>query len=447
MKLVFQPSGTADDLLSAPHVGSELWWKNIAVLGTPIIEVPTNHQVQTTFFWRDPNGNEQNSDLRRVYIDINGITDHHRPDPQSLQRLPETDIWYWSVSLEDDWRGSYRFIPVTDAHFPPDFFDEPKPDELKPDEPKPRNQQQREWWISLFPLSTPDPLNLQHHHHNGLGLPLSAIHMPHATEQTAWEGVGIKPDPATQPGKHEPLLLHWNSDRLNNQRRVWLYATGEEIGEETGHPRPLIILLDGLTWLEKMPIFPAIDMATEQQQIPGAVWLLIDVIDMPHREQELPCNPDFWQAIQDELLPLAAQHTVFSDDPEQTVIAGQSYGGLAALYAALHWPQRFGCVLTQSGSFWWPDSRIVRQFMPSADHKPGWLTQQVLEQKVPPSSLNVFQEAGSREADIHFVNDQMYAALQGAGHRVNYRVFNGGHDALCWRGGLIDGLSWLLAEK
>ncbi|MDX7998251.1 enterochelin esterase [Xenorhabdus sp. Reich] len=433
MKLVFQPSGTVDNLLSAPNVGSELWWGNIAILGTPIIEIAINHQVQTTFFWRDPSGDEQNSAFRQVYIDINGVTDHHRPQPQSLQRVPETDIWHWSVSLEEDWRGSYRFIPITDAHLPPEFSDEIKQ----------RNQQQREWWISLFPLSIPDPLNLQGSHRNGLGVPLSAIHMPHALEQTAWALTGVNPDHVTRSDKREPLLLHWQSDRLNNQRRIWLYSSGEE----TALPRPLIILLDGLNWVEKMPIFPVIDVATEQQQIPDAIWLLIDVIDMPHREQELPCNYDFWQAIQDELLPLIAQHATFSDDPEQTIIAGQSYGGLSALYAALHWPQRFGCVLTQSGSFWWPDSKIVRQFMSSSEHKPGWLTQQVFEQKVVPSSLKIFQEAGSHEADIHFVNDQMYAALKEAGHRVNYRVFNGGHDVLCWRGGLIDGLSWLLAEK
>ncbi|OTA16834.1 chrysobactin oligopeptidase cbsH [Xenorhabdus vietnamensis] len=440
MKLVFQPSGTVDNLLSAPNVGSESWWEHIAILGTPIIEVTRNQQVQTTFFWQDPYGNEQNSNFRKIYIDINGITNHHRPDPQSLQRLPETDIWYWSVNLEDDWRGSYRFIPATDTYLPPKFSDEIKQ----------RNQQQREWWISLFPLSIPDPLNLQSHHRNGLGLPLSAIHMPYALEQSAWALTpinGISPNHIAQVDKREPLLLHWNSERLNNQRHVWLYSSGEETEKENACSRPLIILLDGLNWAERMPIFPVIDAATEKQQIPEAVWLLIDVIDMPHRERELPCNSDFWQAIQDELLPLAAQHTAFSDDPEQTVIAGQSYGGLAALYAALHWPQRFGCVLTQSGSFWWPDSKIVRQFMPSEEHKPGWLTQQLLEQKVMPSSLKIFQEAGSREADIHFVNEQMYAALQEAGHNVNYRVFNGGHDALCWRGGLIDGLSWLLAEK
>ncbi len=44
----------------------------------------------------------------------------------------------------------------------------------------------------------------------------------------------------------------------------------------------------------------------------------------------------------------------FSDRADHAVVAGQSFGGLSALYVGLHWPERFGCVLSQSGSYWWP---------------------------------------------------------------------------------------------
>ena len=37
--------------------------------------------------------------------------------------------------------------------------------------------------------------------------------------------------------------------------------------------------------------------------------------------------------------------------------------------------------------------------------------------------------------------------LRDAGHRVQYRVVAGGHDYLCWRGGLIDGLQALWADR
>ena len=75
---------------------------------------------------------------------------------------------------------------------------------------------------------------------------------------------------------------------------------------------------------------------------------------MAHRSRELPCNADFWLAVQEELLPLVKTTTAFSDDPQRTVVAGQSFGGLSSLYAGLNWPARFGCVLSQSGSYWWP---------------------------------------------------------------------------------------------
>ncbi|MBS0976394.1 enterochelin esterase, partial [Serratia rubidaea] len=174
-------------------------------------------------------------------------------------------------------------------------------------------------------------------------------------------------------------------------------------------------------------------------------YLLVDVIDGQHRERELPCNADFWLALQAELLPLVRQRMAFSDSGARTVVAGQSYGGLAAMYAGLHWPQRFGRVLSQSGSFWWPTVQYVTDFARRAEFDEGWLTQQVRQGRVAAGTLTVFQEAGSREEDIEFVNQQMQQALKAAGHRVNYRVFSGGHDALCWRGGLLDGLHWLLS--
>jgi enterochelin esterase family protein len=96
--------------------------------------------------------------------------------------------------------------------------------------------------------------------------------------------------------------MTWHSHRLNNQRRVWVYATGDDHSAE----RPLAILLDGQFWAESMPVWPALAALTAQGLLPPAVYLLIDVIDN-HRSQELPCNSDFWLAVQQELLPHVRQ--------------------------------------------------------------------------------------------------------------------------------------------
>ena len=73
-----------------------------------------------------------------------------------------------------------------------------------------------------------------------------------------------------------------------------------------------------------------------------------------------------------------AARVAFSERADRTVVAGQSYGGLAAMYAGLHWPARFGRILSQSGSFWWPNVRLVTHFSEAEEQEMGWLTGQVL---------------------------------------------------------------------
>ena len=52
-------------------------------------------------------------------------------------------------------------------------------------------------------------------------------------------------------------------------------------------------------------------------------------------------------------------HYNVTADAKRTVVAGSSFGGIAAMYAGLRHPEVFGNVLCQSGSFWWaPNSEF-----------------------------------------------------------------------------------------
>lgn len=426
-----QPHGYTARLLAAENAGEEAWWQALAEIGTPLVEELSADRVIMSYFWRDPQGDEAHSPVRRVYIDINCVTDHHSPQPQSLQRLPGTDIWHWSTEIEPQWRGSYSLIPVEADRLPPTFSD---------DAPT-RASEQRSWWMSVMPLAIADPLNRGRSLRNSYQHALSAAHMPGAPDQSAWHLLD-----SGQPAQADAARLQqfrWKSALLGNERRIWLYTTGE-----TPHPeqRPLTLLLDGQNWAEGSPLFSALDCETESGHLPAAVWLFIDVIDLTFREQELPCNPTFWQAVEEELLPLARTLTPFSEEADRTLVAGQSYGGLAATYAGLHRPLRFGRVLSQSGSFWWPSVELIRHFSTRQNNEMGWLTAQLLERALPESHLTVYMEAGSREGDMAPLSAQMHEALVAAGHRTHFRIYAGGHDSLCWRGGLIDGLRWLLAD-
>ena len=137
--------------------------------------------------------------------------------------------------------------------------------------------------------------------------------------------------------------------------------------------------------------------------------MLIDVIDNQHRGVELPCNRDFWLAVQEELLPLVQAVAPFSDRADRTVVAGQSFGGLAAMYAALHWPQRFGCVLSQSGSYWWPQR---------GSSQPGVILEQLQRGELRPQGLRIWLEAGVREPIIFRANRAFRATT--AEHAVRF---------------------------
>jgi enterochelin esterase family protein len=140
---------------------------------------------------------------------------------------------------------------------------------------------------------------------------------------------------------------------------------------------------------------------TREGKLPPAVYVLIDAIDTAHRSRELPCNPDFWLAVQEELLPLVKRIAPFSDRADRTVVAGRALAALF-LYAGLNWPQRFGCVLSQSGSYWWPHRGAQQE---------GLLIEQLKAGEKTARGLRIVLEAGRNEPLIFRANQAIYAEL------------------------------------
>lgn len=387
--------------------GSEAWWQSKN--GPEWVREQGKYRV--TFWWRDPAGTQHTSAVKRVWLYITGVTDHHKnARPQSLERIPDTDVWQWQGEFSPQWRGSYCFIPSENTDdFAPDVFHGEQPDRLA----------LREGWRKLLPQAMSDPLNTQSWR-GGRGHDVSALEMPDAPVQPGW-------DRPNTPYR-QPVCIDWQSKRLGNRRRVWIFTTGDDDPES-----PLAVLLDGQFWAESMPVWPALTALTLGRKLPPAVYVLIDVIDMAHRNNELPCNPDFWLAVQEELLPLVKHRTAFSDRADRTVVAGQSFGGLSSLYAALNWPQRFGCVLSQSGSYWWPHRGGQQEGLLIAQLKAGEKTAR---------GLRIVLEAGCNEPLIYRANQAIYDELH-TQQQVYWRQVDGGHDALCWRGGLTQGLMTL----
>jgi enterochelin esterase family protein len=407
------------------QAGSEQWWRQMATRPIPLCQAghAPGDPVAVTFLWRDPQGDETTSPVARVYIDINSVTDHHSNDPQSLARIPGTDVWQWQVTLPADWRGSYVFIPVGAQQLP--------------DLAAHDRQGQRRWWRSIMAHAVADPFNPPSPH----APHTSILAMPGAPDQSAWRAFDRDSADADPTRLSE---VSWHSMRLGEQRRAWVYRTGDA----PSAPLPLVWLLDGQRWAVQQPVFAALDADTARGKLAPAIYVLVDAIDGERRERDLSCSRVFWNALHHELHPLLARAAGATLDPAPAVVAGQSLGGLAATFAGLHWPERYGSVLSQSGSFWWPDSDMLMaspgQACPRQSGASGALAREVAGGALPPGRLRIFQEVGSHEDVMIDVNDSMHAALAGARHELHYQQFAGGHDWACWRGGLLDGLAWLL---
>ena len=139
---------------------------------------------------------------------------------------------------------------------------------------------------------------------------------------------------------------------LDNERRVWVYLPpGYDPGQDAGHaPYAVLVVFDALAYLHAIPTPAILDNLLAAHKLPPCVALFVDNVD---RDHELPCSAPFADFLAHELLGWARERYPLTSDPARTVVAGSSYGGLAATFAGFRHSEVFGAVLSQSGAFWW----------------------------------------------------------------------------------------------
>jgi len=265
----------------------------------------------------------------------------------------------------------------------------------------------------------------------------SVLEMPDAPPQP-W----IAPRLGVQAGRVE--RHQFNSPTLNNEREIAVYLPPQY--SPHAEPYPLIVLFDEDAYLSLIPT--PTDNLISEARIPPVVALLVG--NAPRaRSSELPCNPAFTRALVTELLPWAHGVYNFTSDPRHTVVAGSSFGGLGSACAGLWYPETFGNVLAQSGSF----HIIPSSAGDSADSssEPNWVARQFISS--PKEPLRFYLEAGSAEFNATGGADAILACtstlrdvLRAKGYEVHFHEFEGGHDYLNWRGTLADGLMALMGE-
>lgn len=404
----------ADAARRAALVGE--FWAETERSGTPLVEEldgrPGHRAV--TFLWRGHRA------TRQVLFQGNRITDRDHLAGSLLTRVPGTDVWHLGLRLRADHRGSYRLAADISLREPP---------------ADPAGLQQR--LRSLSAHAAADPLNPRRVATRWDAADSSFFALPHAPAQP-WTG-RRGTVPAGRVERHRVPAAEPVGDR-----DTWVYLP-PGLGRQAGTPLPVAVVCDGDMWFGRLGFGDTLDAMIADGALPPLVVVAPDAVDRRTRWRDLGAREPFVAFLADELLPWAAGRWPLTTDPRRTVVAGQSLGGMTALYAGLLRPDRFGNVLAQSASLWWrPGLPSPAGAKPEVSGDP-WLVTRF--RSAPPRPLTVHLDVGLHEGAMADHSRVLYDALCATGHRATFDTYNGGHDYACWHGALADGLARLLNAR
>lgn len=379
------------------------FWEQASQEGTPLIEmIAGTNDCIVTFLWR------AQEELQQVLLIIDTMTDQYRRHdltPCFMKHVAGTDIWHLSYQLQNDLRATYHFYTVGVQQ--PTLT---------------TGEKNRDEWLAIITNTSHDPLNTKIFPARRGKDDLSVLELPQAPPHEWWQQRDNTPQ--GQLSQHRVT-----SAILKNERDIWVYQPAHYTPSHA--PYPVLVLLDGEVWANFMSLQTTLDNLIEAGEIPPMIAVAVDAIDNATRGNELPCNPQFIDFLTDELFPWLKQSWNVTDDPAQTIITGQSYGGLTSAYAGFYAPQRFGNLFSQSGSFWWKEDDVYHE-------DSEWLVRQFGLKEVLP--LRFYVSVGWQEWMLLACNRHLRDMLVAKGYPLTYSEHNGGHDYVCWRGGLADGL-------
>ena len=157
---------------------------------------------------------------------------------------------------------------------------------------------------------------------------------------------------------------------------------------------------------------------------------------------DLACDDNFARSVAREIVPWVQKRYRVTPSPKRTIVCGLSLGGLMAAFSALRYPNVFGNVLSQSGSFWYFKGWSMTAPPQPFGHETGWLATQYAQS--PRLPIKFYLDVGRLEQFIEdnqlIENRRMRDVLLAKGYSVTYAETSTGHDGLAWRETLADGL-------
>jgi enterochelin esterase family protein len=179
-----------------------------------------------------------------------------------------------------------------------------------------------------------------------------------------------------------------------------------------------------------------LDNLIHRLEIPA---MIVALTQSPDRLVEYTGDPRHARFVVDELLPALGAAYPLSDGPGARGLMGASLGGVAALHTASLYPDRFGQLLLQSGSF---------AFSDLGHHQKGPVFDPVVRfvnsYRKSPFALadKIYLSCGIYESLI-YENRSIVPLLQAQGMQIQFEEARDAHNWENWRDRLRSALTWL----
>lgn len=371
------------------------FWNSIEAKGTPIIEeIPGDkNRIRVIFLFKAMDA--EKIEIFTTFSGFNGASNR-------MNRIPDTDIWYRTYEVRKGTSFVYGFLVN-------DWMEDGVEEKLKRIAPDQFNTNK---FIFTKDEESPDSEEL-----------IMSLMENYDDEIKKLTNINS----GVPSGKVN--LQRIKSLVYGCSRRVWVYIP--ESCYNCTEPLDLLVLTDGYTYLYDVKANVIFDNMIYNNLIPPTVVLFID---NQNRLEELSCCNKFADFIASEVVPWVRDVYNVSKNPDKVTIAGSSLGGLTASYLGYCHPEIFGKILSQSGSYWW-----------GPENQEQWLIEKFKSSELLP--LKVYLDIGDCEnvsygnrSSMVEVNEKMRDVLISKGYSVIFNKFPGGHDYVCWKKTLIDGL-------
>jgi len=238
-------------------------------------------------------------------------------------------------------------------------------------------------------------------------------------------------DPDARSGSLTSLQV--DSKAFDDRREVQVYLPARF---RRSRSYPLLVVHDGPDYLRYADLKIVLDNLIHRLEIPA---MIVALTQSPDRLVEYTGDIRHARFIGEELMPALSEKLPLVNNSNARGLMGASLGGVASLHTASKYPDLFGQLLLQSGSF---------AFSDLGQHQKGPVFDPVVrfvnEYRKRPFALaeKIYVSCGIYESLI-YENRSMVPLLQAQGMQVNFEEARDAHNWENWRDRLRNGLTWL----